>query len=92
MRTALQLPPFGLTTWLLADRLVADFEPSHRSANSAETADSSLVIEEFEATNSRQIRLGRVCGYCGHKDIRVTQAYIKLLRDTRKSASHDMPL
>lgn len=28
----------------------------------------------------------------GHKDIRVTQRYIKLGDDTRKSASHDVPL
>ena len=28
----------------------------------------------------------------GHKDIRVTQQYIKLGNDTRKSASHDVPL
>lgn len=28
----------------------------------------------------------------GHKDIRVTQAYIKLGNDTRKSASHEVPL
>ena len=28
----------------------------------------------------------------GHKDIRVTQQYIKLGDDTRKSASHDVPL
>jgi len=34
----------------------------------------------------------RIQELLGHKDIRVTQAYIKLLRDTRKSASHDMPL
>jgi integrase len=28
----------------------------------------------------------------GHKDIRVTQTYIKLGQDTRKSASHEVPL
>lgn len=28
----------------------------------------------------------------GHKDIRVTQAYIKLQRDTKRSASHDIPI
>ena len=28
----------------------------------------------------------------GHKDIRVTQTYIKLGHDTRKSASHEVPL
>ena len=28
----------------------------------------------------------------GHKDIRVTQTYIKLGADTRKSASHEVPL
>jgi len=35
------------------DRLVSDCEPSHRSANSAETADHSLVIGDFGVTNSR---------------------------------------
>lgn len=28
----------------------------------------------------------------GHRDIRVTQTYIKLGQDTRKSASHEVPL
>jgi integrase len=38
------------------------------------------------------VPIKRIQELLGHKDIRVTQAYIKLLRDTRKSASHDMPL
>ena len=46
------------------DKLVAEFEPSHRSVYSAETDDRSLVIGELEATNSRSNRLGRVCGHC----------------------------
>ncbi len=38
------------------------------------------------------VPIKRIQELLGHKDIRVTQAYIKLLRDARKSASHDMPL
>jgi integrase len=38
------------------------------------------------------VPIKRIQELLGHKDIRVTQAYIKLLRDTKKSASHDMPL
>jgi len=38
------------------------------------------------------VPIKRIQELLGHKDIRVTQAYIKLLRDTRKSASHDMPI
>jgi integrase len=39
-----------------------------------------------------QFPIKRIQELLGHRDIRVTQAYIKLLRDTRKSASHEMPL
>ena len=46
------------------NRLVAEFDPSDRSANSAETASNSLVIGEPEATNSRPKGLGRLFGYC----------------------------
>ena len=45
------------------DRLVSDCEPSHRSANSAETADHSLVIDDFELVNSTQDRLGPINGH-----------------------------
>ena len=38
------------------------------------------------------VPIKRIQELLGHKDIRVTQAYIKLLRDTKKSASHDVPL
>ncbi|MEM8712043.1 MAG: tyrosine-type recombinase/integrase [Planctomycetota bacterium] len=38
------------------------------------------------------VPIKRIQELLGHKDIRVTQAYIKLLRDTRQSASHDVPL
>ena len=38
------------------------------------------------------VPIKRIQELLGHKDIRVTQAYIKLLRDTRKSASHEVPL
>lgn len=38
------------------------------------------------------VPIKRIQELLGHKDIRVTQQYIKLLRDTRKSASHDVPL
>jgi len=45
--------------------VVADFEPSHRSANSAKTDNDSLVIVELELANSMQNRLGRVSGQDG---------------------------
>ena len=45
-------------------KLVAEFEPSHHSAYSAETNDQSSVIGELEATNSCSNRLGLVCGHC----------------------------
>lgn len=38
------------------------------------------------------VPIKRIQELLGHKDIRVTQQYIKLLRDTKKSASHDVPL
>lgn len=38
------------------------------------------------------IGIKRIQALLGHKDIRVTQQYIKLGDDTRKSASHDVPL
>jgi hypothetical protein len=51
--------PDGLTP---RDRLVADFEPSHRSVNSAAVANYSLVIDGFGMANSTQNRLGAVFG------------------------------
>ena len=44
------------------DKLVADFDPRHRSADWAEHVIGSLVIGEFEATNSRPNGLGAVYG------------------------------
>ncbi len=38
------------------------------------------------------VPITRIQELLGHKDIRVTEGYIKQLRDTRKSASHDVPL
>ena len=52
----------GLTAWFLVDRLVGDFEPSHRSANSAETGSYSLVIDESELANSRRNGVDAVSG------------------------------
>ena len=54
--------PDGLTP---RDKLVADTETSHRSACSAQTDNHSLVIDDFEATNSRPNRLGAVCRHHG---------------------------
>jgi hypothetical protein len=48
----LQLSPLGLTAWFLADRLLVDYESGHRSVNSPETSDPSLVFDDFELTNS----------------------------------------
>ncbi len=61
-RTASQFPSFGLTAWVLVDRLVSDFESRHRSVDSAETANYSLVIDVFRMANSTQNGLGRISG------------------------------
>jgi len=58
----MQLPPFGLTAWILVDKLIPDLEPGHRSVYSAETGDSSLASDESEQAISRQDRLGAVYG------------------------------
>jgi hypothetical protein len=47
---------------VFVDKLVADVESRHRSANSAETANCSLVIDESELANSMQGVLGAICG------------------------------
>jgi hypothetical protein len=46
------------------DKLAAEFEPSHHSVYSAETDDQSLVINDFEVTNSHPNRLAPVSGHC----------------------------
>ena len=56
-RTATQLPPRGLTAKVLADRLVIDVEPSHRSVNSAQCDHYLLAIDYFEVINSASNRL-----------------------------------
>jgi hypothetical protein len=61
-RTASQLPSFGLTAWVLVERLVSDFESRHRSVDSAETDNYSLVIDVFRMANSTQNGLGRISG------------------------------
>ncbi len=38
------------------------------------------------------VPIKRIQELLGHADIRVTQSYIKLLNDTKRSASHDVPL
>jgi hypothetical protein len=40
------------------DRLATDLETRDRSANTARTSNDSLVIDDFEATNSLPNRLG----------------------------------
>ena len=54
----MQLPPLGLTAWVLINKLVTDIEPNHRPAYSADTATNSLVIDEPELANSPSNRLG----------------------------------
>ena len=44
------------------DKLVGDTEPSHRSGNSAQTVNDSLVIDQSELANSRQNVLGSITG------------------------------
>ncbi len=39
---------------VLVDKLIPDFEPSHRSAYSAKIARCSLVIDESDLANWRQ--------------------------------------
>jgi hypothetical protein len=54
------------------DKLVADVELRYRSVNSAETDNSSLVIDDPELANSERNDLGSISGYhglgrlCGH--------------------------
>ena len=50
---------------VLVDRLVADFEPSHRSVYPAETSHHPLVIGESELANSSPNVLGPIFGHCG---------------------------
>jgi len=38
------------------------------------------------------VPIERIQELLGHKDIRVTRGYVKSSADTRKSASHDVPL
>ena len=52
----------------------------------------SLRATTATLLDEANIPLKRIQELLGHKDIRVTQQYIKELRDTRKSASHDVPL
>ena len=49
-----QLPSLGLTARLLVDRLASDFESRHRSVDSAETDNYSLVIGVFRMANWRK--------------------------------------
>jgi hypothetical protein len=45
------------------DKLVADVELRYRSVNSAETDNSSLVIDHPELANSERNDLGSISGY-----------------------------
>ena len=56
---AIAVRPDGL---VLVDRMVADYEPGHRSVNSAEVSNRSLVIDDFELTNSTRNTLGAILG------------------------------
>ena len=47
------------------DKLVADVELRYRSVNSAETDNSSLVIDHPELANSERNDLGSISGYHG---------------------------
>ena len=47
------------------DKLVADVELRYRSVNSAETDNSSLVIDDPELANSERNDLGSISGYHG---------------------------
>jgi hypothetical protein len=60
----MQLPPLGLTAWVLVYRMVTDTESRHRSVNSAQTSEHSLVISEPESTDSRPNVLGAIYGHC----------------------------
>lgn len=52
------------------DRLVADIEPSYRSANSAETVSNSLIIDKSELANSAKNGLGATNGHHGLRPAR----------------------
>ena len=54
--------PGLMKTRVLVDKLVANLDPSRRSACSAESASNSLVIVESELTNSAQTGVGSISG------------------------------
>lgn len=60
----MQLPPRGLTAWVLVGKLAAALDPCLRSVNSAQTSDHALVIGKLEAANSLANRLGAILGHC----------------------------
>ena len=70
------------------DKLIAEFEPSHRSVNSAQTSNRSLVISEFEATNSVSNGLGAISGHCALKSRRLTLWIARVGVDERFDESH----
>jgi hypothetical protein len=63
------------------DKLVSDFDPSHRSANSAETGNSSLVIDHPELANSERNDLGSISGYHGSANSAEAENYSLVINE-----------
>lgn len=71
---------------------IEDLPASSSAGKRCRYSPHSLRATTATLLDEAGVPIKRIQELLGHKDIRVTQAYIKLLRDTRKSASHDMPL
>ena len=63
------------------DKLAIDVEPSHRSANSAETGNSSLVIDHPELANSERNDLGSISGYHGSANSAEAENYSLVINE-----------
>lgn len=76
----------------LPGAMVEEERPDGTSKKRCRYSPHSLRATTATLLDEAGVPIKRIQELLGHKDIRVTQAYIKLLRDTKKSASHDVPL
>jgi hypothetical protein len=63
------------------DKLVADVELRYRSVNSAETDNSSLVIDHPELANSERNDLGSISGYHGSANSAEAENYSLVINE-----------
>ena len=76
----------------LPGAMLEEERPDGTSRRRCRYSPHSLRATTATLLDEAGVPIKRIQDLLGHKDIRVTQAYIKLLRDTKKSASHDLPL